>query len=251
MADWEDSGRSYRATGPVPEREHAGHEGEHPFEDRTDEWRRIRDTAYAGVPGQDEGIEGPGPYYPEYQISGEVIHPGYGYQYEQFEPGLGPPRREWAWERAEQPFFGQRREWSEAHRVSWQRPSRRWSEAPPGWRRISRGHAVGHPPEAWIRPGLRGPTMSRPGGYYGRAPKGYVRSDERIREDVCDWFLSTDLLDPSDIEVSVDQGEVVLSGTVDSRRAKRCAEDIAADVLGVRDVHNRLRIRSSPTLERT
>jgi osmotically-inducible protein OsmY len=50
------------------------------------------------------------------------------------------------------------------------------------------------------------------------------------------------VLDPSDIEVRVENCEVTLSGTVESRAMKRRAEDIAASVSGVIDVHNRLRI---------
>jgi osmotically-inducible protein OsmY len=36
-----------------------------------------------------------------------------------------------------------------------------------------------------------------------------------------------------------------LTGVVDERRAKRLAEDIAASVSGVRDVHNRLRVQEA------
>jgi len=39
-------------------------------------------------------------------------------------------------------------------------------------------------------------------------------------------------------------GEVTLTGFVDSRAAKRAAEDIADDLYGVREVHNQLRVRS-------
>jgi hypothetical protein len=60
---------------------------------------------------------------------------------------------------------------------------------------------------------------------------------------MADWGV-----DATDIEVLVISGEVTLSGTVDGRESKRRAEDIAADVLGVRDVQNNLRVRRiSPT----
>jgi predicted nucleic acid binding AN1-type Zn finger protein len=42
-------------------------------------------------------------------------------------------------------------------------------------------------------------------------------------------------------------GEVTLSGTVDSREAKRRAENIAAEVTGVKDVQNNLRVRQQST----
>jgi len=76
-----------------------------------------------------------------------------------------------------------------------------------------------------------------------RGPKGYKRSDERIREDVNDRLAQQDQLDPSEIEVSVANAEVTLTGTVDSRHEKFIAEEIADDVSGVNEVHNQLRVR--------
>jgi hypothetical protein len=76
-----------------------------------------------------------------------------------------------------------------------------------------------------------------------RGPKGYKRSDDRIREDVSDRLAHQDELDPSDIEVMVSNGEVTLSGTVQSRHEKFIAEEIADSVSGVSDVHNQLRVR--------
>ena len=81
------------------------------------------------------------------------------------------------------------------------------------------------------------------GGYRGRGPKNYTRSDERIKEDVNERLTDYDYIDASDIEVEVNNSEVILSGTVESRYEKRAAEDIADRVTGVRNVENRLRIR--------
>ena len=78
--------------------------------------------------------------------------------------------------------------------------------------------------------------------FVGRGPKGYQRSDERIREEVCDCMTEDPMLDASDIEVDVKQGEVVLCGTVSSREQKRRAEDVAERIIGVRDVTNQLRV---------
>ncbi|MEK0084342.1 BON domain-containing protein [Benzoatithermus flavus] len=80
-------------------------------------------------------------------------------------------------------------------------------------------------------------------GQRGRGPKGYRRSDERIREDVSDWLTDDAWIDASDIEVRVENGEVTLDGTVNSRRARRRAEDIAESVSGVSYVQNNLRVR--------
>jgi hypothetical protein len=81
------------------------------------------------------------------------------------------------------------------------------------------------------------------GPYVGRGPRGYRRSDDRILEDVCEHFTEHGHLDPSDVEVTVRSGEVVLSGTVATRAEKRLAEDIADLVFGVVEVHNRLRVQ--------
>jgi osmotically-inducible protein OsmY len=76
-----------------------------------------------------------------------------------------------------------------------------------------------------------------------RGPKGYKRSDERIREDVNDRLAQQFDFDPSDVEVQVSAGEVTLTGTVQSRHEKFIAEEIADDVGGVNEVHNQLRVR--------
>ncbi len=55
----------------------------------------------------------------------------------------------------------------------------------------------------------------------GRGPKGYLRSDSRINEDVHDRLTDHPRLDASDISVSVENGEVTLSGFV--RRAATSA----------------------------
>jgi osmotically-inducible protein OsmY len=77
----------------------------------------------------------------------------------------------------------------------------------------------------------------------GRGPRGYKRSDERVREDVCDQLYNDPYVDASDIEVEVSGGEVTLGGTIDSRQTRRRAEDIAESVLGVTHVQNNLRVR--------
>ncbi|MGH9457473.1 MAG: BON domain-containing protein [Thermoanaerobaculia bacterium] len=88
------------------------------------------------------------------------------------------------------------------------------------------------------------------GPYTGRGPKGYQRSDERIREEVSERLMEDDRLDASNIEVRVENGEVTLTGTVDGRRMKRHAEDLAESIRGVRDIHNQLRVEPRQDRER-
>jgi osmotically-inducible protein OsmY len=88
----------------------------------------------------------------------------------------------------------------------------------------------------------------RSGEHRGRGPKGYRRSDERIREDINDRFTDNDFLDASDIEVIVSEGEATLTGIVKDRNSKRLAEDIAERVSGVRNVENRLRVQQTESI---
>jgi hypothetical protein len=78
--------------------------------------------------------------------------------------------------------------------------------------------------------------------FIGRGPKGYQRSNERIREDVCDRLADDPMVDASDIEVAVTDGEVTLSGNARAREEKRRAEEIIDGISGVREVHNQLRV---------
>lgn len=81
----------------------------------------------------------------------------------------------------------------------------------------------------------------------GKGPKGYRRSDERIREDVCDLLSDDPRIDASNLEVTVKDCEVTLAGTVNSRQDKRLAEDLAERIGGVKDVHNTLRVAADQT----
>lgn len=81
--------------------------------------------------------------------------------------------------------------------------------------------------------------------YRGRGPKNYQRSDERIREDVCERLYRDDRVDASDLEVTVEGGVVSMSGSVQDREMKRRAEDLAESCGGVRDVQNQIRVLRS------
>lgn len=81
----------------------------------------------------------------------------------------------------------------------------------------------------------------RRGPNAGRGPRTYRRSDATIYTEICESLKHNPDLDASDIEVSVDGGEVTLTGTVGSRDARWLVEDPAESVPGVRAVHNRLR----------
>jgi hypothetical protein len=104
-----------------------------------------------------------------------------------------------------------------------------------GETRLGRGHAY---------VGYGGGRVS----FRGRGPKNYRRGDDRILEEVNERLTDDHDVDASDVEVRVENGEVTLSGTVNSRHEKRMAEDIAESCQGVVDVHNRLRVADRETL---
>jgi hypothetical protein len=90
--------------------------------------------------------------------------------------------------------------------------------------------------------GMGGMGMER-GGHRGKGPQGYTRSDDRIRENVCEALSDDDNIDATNIEVVVRNGEVVLSGTVDDRSMKRMAEDVVERIAGIKDVQNQIKVR--------
>lgn len=85
--------------------------------------------------------------------------------------------------------------------------------------------------------------------FRGRGPKNYKRSDERIREDICERLMDDEFVDPSEIEVEVKDGEVFLKGKVEDRETKFRIERICDSVAGVLDVSNQLRVGRSAKSE--
>ena len=79
-------------------------------------------------------------------------------------------------------------------------------------------------------------------GHRGKGPKNYTRSDSGIEEDVNERLTDDLMVDASDISVSVSKGEITLDGTVDSKAAKRRAEDCCDSVSGTQHVQNNLRV---------
>lgn len=82
-------------------------------------------------------------------------------------------------------------------------------------------------------------------GYRGMGPKGYRRSDERISEDAHERLADDSWIDASNIDISVKDGEVTLSGQVDNRESKHRAERLIEDISGVSHVQNNLRVMTN------
>lgn len=120
------------------------------------------------------------------------------------------------------------------------------------WREPARGQWGGDPTARWTHGESRGvyeredrgPLQwlgEKIAGRRARGPKGYRRSDDRIRDDVCERIARSGI-DADEVEVSVENAEVTLTGTVRERHEKWRLEEIAEDIFGVEDVHNQLRL---------
>lgn len=86
-------------------------------------------------------------------------------------------------------------------------------------------------------------------GQTTKGPKGYIRSDERIRDDVADRLLDAHERDWSDVEVLVAGGTVTLSGTVPNREMRWEVEQLTEGVRGVIDIENQVRVKRQESSE--
>jgi hypothetical protein len=77
---------------------------------------------------------------------------------------------------------------------------------------------------------------------YPHGPKGYQRSDERLKEDISERLMESHNIDCSDVSLDVRGGKVVLEGTVPSRHMKHAIEDLVDNCPGVQDIDNRVRV---------
>jgi hypothetical protein len=73
-------------------------------------------------------------------------------------------------------------------------------------------------------------------------PRNATRSDALIAEELNERFRDDELLDASEVLLSVENGRVLLTGEVPERWMKHRAEDIADGVRGVVDIENRIRV---------
>ena len=106
-----------------------------------------------------------------------------------------------------------------------------------------------HGPRPYLTGEVSWETQS---GFRGIGPKGYKRSDDRLREDICEKLTEDGFIDASDIDVIISNAEVTLNGRVKTKEEKHRAEELIEDIIGVQHVQNNLRIdreTSSRTIE--
>ncbi len=86
------------------------------------------------------------------------------------------------------------------------------------------------------------------GTFRGRGPKGYERSDERLREMICERLTDDPRIDASDVNIDVRDKIVKLSGVVSDRRTKYEIEDLVERCGGVKDIDNQVRVRTASSM---
>lgn len=95
------------------------------------------------------------------------------------------------------------------------------------------GHRIGQAVSEWFGPDS---DEKRPG------PRGYTRTDERIRDEICERLTFANGVDVREVTVDVDKGKVTLGGTVRLRSQKYDIEDLADNTFGVTEVENNIRV---------
>ena len=131
------------------------------------------------------------------------------------------------------------RDWQDGAGVSWTNPDgggkKQWQEREPiDADEAAEGQHDNH------KTGIFNDIAVKLG--FRKGPKNYQRTDERIREDICERLWADSSLDVGDVEVHVHERVVKLDGTVRLRRMKHDIEDIAANCAGVEEVENRIRV---------
>lgn len=82
----------------------------------------------------------------------------------------------------------------------------------------------------------------RSGPHAGRGPRGWSRTDARIREAVSEALMEDPLIDAREIEVQVEGGAVILTGEVPGASDVHRAEQLARRCGGVGEVRNELEV---------
>jgi hypothetical protein len=83
-------------------------------------------------------------------------------------------------------------------------------------------------------------------GYTNRGAAGYAARDEAVQQAVLEALLEEPKLQARDLAVSIAGGVVTLGGSVGGTEQRALAVRRAAQVAGVREVRDRLQVRSRP-----
>lgn len=143
-------------------------------------------------------------------------------------------------------FVGQRSDFDHdiGERFAGARMNRGFGGSPTGGGRTGGGYSGGQSSGGYSGGQLGGAYAGQDLDRNRQGPRGYQRSDERIREFICERLAQHHHLDVHDVSVEVRDGRVMLDGTVPERGMKYQIEDAADNTWGVKDVENRIRVIS-------
>ena len=116
------------------------------------------------------------------------------------------------------------------------------------WETPSSQEAMALPMEAQAHEDtIQGSQTDLPEGQYGSDKIGpsaaeVYRSDQQIKNEIEELLDANDEVDVRDINVSVQQGRVILAGSVESLSQKSAAERIASNALGTTEIDNELQV---------
>ena len=202
-------------------------------DDRARSVRSRRDIGHDDGWGDNrEGYDNPG----RFGVRGSTNEGRGGFTQDRAEEGGGGYAQGWS-------EFGVHGDWHEARRDHTAGRPDEWTPwgGETGYQVRNAGDGLDGMNAGWMGRGRMQGEAPR-GLHAGRGPKGYRKSDERLTEDVCEALMRDPDVDASEIEVRVENGEITLTGTVDSREAKRAAEDAVEACSGVDNVINQLRV---------
>ena len=74
------------------------------------------------------------------------------------------------------------------------------------------------------------------------ARRARQRTDDRLKDDICERLYNTQHIDSSEVTVDVKEGKITLDGSVPQRGMKHALEDLIDTLPGVHDIDNRVRV---------
>lgn len=80
------------------------------------------------------------------------------------------------------------------------------------------------------------------GQHFGKGPRGYIRSDDAIKDEAYCMLAEHHFIDAAEIIVEVERGTLTLRGSVARRAMRYAAEDLVEDIPGVHHVMNLLKV---------
>lgn len=92
-----------------------------------------------------------------------------------------------------------------------------------------------------------GTNYDTKGVHAGKGPKSYRRTDERLKEIICERLTDDAQVDARDLEIAVSNSEVIITGEVPERNMKRRIEDVIDTINGITHLENRVRVSTRDT----